>query len=303
MSDELYRIRSYMLKQKQEKAGEQKTLLQRRAEMDGAMVATARLPEGAVEEETEVAGMPALWVRAAGVPREGGGTVLYYHGGGFFCGSPATHRGMAGAISVASGAGVLLPGYRLAPEHLYPAAHEDALAAYRWLRNSGVPAEKIMLGGDSAGGMLVLSTLLALRDAGEALPAAAFMLSPWLDIVDFNSESYTSCAALDPMVDRESSMLEAENYFGSIEKRRSISPLQKDPKGLPKLLVQVGDQEVLLGDSLTLAEKARAAGVDVQLEVWPELWHIFQALTGILPEAREAMAHIGEFVKAHFANP
>lgn len=297
MSEELFRIRSFLMKKKMEGAAMDKPLLQRRAEADASLAPLARLPQGACAEAADAAGVPSLWVRAANVPQGCVDTVLYFHGGGFFSGSPETYKGFAAILSAATGARVLLPGYRLAPEYRYPAAHEDALAAYRWLIKQGVPASRIVFGGDSAGGMLALSTLLALSGEKDEVPGGAFLLSPWLDITDFNSETYTSRAALDPMVDAEGTARDSDIYFGALENRMEVDTLKKSPKGLPPMLVQVGDREVLLGDSQRFAGKAKAAGVDVTLEVWPELWHVFQLLTGILPEAREAVGHIGEFVK------
>jgi monoterpene epsilon-lactone hydrolase len=301
MSEELLRIRSYLMKKKRENAGEEKPTLARRAEADASLLPVSRLPEGAAAQKAEMGGVPALWVCAPDVSSNDDATVLYFHGGGFISGSPELYKGFAAALSAACGARVLLPGCRLAPEHLYPAAHEDALASYRGLRASGVPAAKIALGGDSAGGMLALATMLSLRDAGEALPTGAFLLSPWLDITDFDSETYQSRAELDPIVDARSIARDSEWYFGSMEARKSADVMKKSPKGLPPLLIQAGDREVLLGDAQRLEAKAKAAGVDVTLEVWPELWHVFQLLTGMLPEAREAVGHIGGFVRGRMA--
>lgn len=287
-----------MLKKKQaHKAGADKTLLERRAEADAAMLTSIRLPQGTVVEKAELPGAAGLWVKAAGVPEAESRTVLYYHGGGFFCGSAETHKGIAAAISQASGARVLVLDYRLFPEYGYPAAHEDALSAYRALLASGVSGSEIALGGDSAGGMLVLDTAIAARDQGLEMPGALVLLSPWLDIEGLDMEGYLSRDALDPMVDAEGTAREAGAYFGSAEILGKAAPLRRDMGGLPPLLIQVGDQEVLLSDSQRLADKARAAGVDVTLEVWPECWHVFQALTAILPEAVEAVGHIGEFLK------
>jgi acetyl esterase/lipase len=143
-----------------------------------------------------IGGIPALWVRAAGVTG-GGRMILYFHGGGFFSGSSRTHSGLAAALSQAAGCSVLLPDYRLAPEHPYPAAHEDCLAVYIALLRAGVAPGDIILGGDSAGGMLAMHTMLTLRDHGAALPGASFLLSPWLELVDFSGESYRANAELD----------------------------------------------------------------------------------------------------------
>lgn len=297
MSDALFHIRNYMLQMKAAALASPKPLEQRREEADATMLASVRLPEGAVVKPVLAAGMPSIWVRAAGVPEDCARMVLYYHGGGFFSGSPETHKGFAAEISKAAGARVLLAGYRLAPQHRYPAAHEDALAAYRWLVDTGARPRDIALAGDSAGAMLALATLVALRDAGESPPAAAVLLSPWLDITDYDGESYTTRAALDPMVGLEESKRDAEYYFISQENREQAALLRRDLAGLPPLFIQGGDHELLLSDALRLAERARAAGVDVTHEVWPELWHVFQVLTAILPEANEAVAHIGSFLR------
>jgi epsilon-lactone hydrolase len=302
MSRELVMIQKFLLNRKIKLAGCNHTLLHRRAEADLAMKAIIRTPKGATIERCEAAGLPALWVWAEDVPEGSNRTLLYFHGGGFYSGSSETHKGLAAAISEASGIRVLLIDYRLAPEHLFPAAHDDALATYRWLLHSGVAPHDIVIGGDSAGGTLTLATLLALRDAGEPLPAAAILLSPWLDTVDFNGESFVSRAELDPMVDIDCTLRDALVYFGENPDKNAIGLLHRDMDGLPPLLIQVGDHEILLSESMLLAEKAKAARVDVTLEVWPELWHVFQALTAILPEAREAVEKIGEFIKLKFQN-
>lgn len=302
MSDALFKIRSYLLKMRAAALANPKPLEQRRAEADAAMLASVRLPVDAAAEPVLAAGMPSLWVRAAGVPADCRKSVLYYHGGGFFSGSPETHKGFAAEISKAAGARVLLAGYRLAPQYRYPAAHEDALTVYRWLVDSGVQPCDIALAGDSAGAMLALATLIALRDAGEKLPAAAVLLSPWLDITDYDGESYTTRAALDPMVGLEESKRDAEYYFMSSENRERAALLKRDLTGLPPLFIQGGDHELLLSDALRLAKRARAAGVDVTHEVWPELWHVFQVLTAILPEANEAVANIGAYLREKLDN-
>lgn len=298
MSRQLVLIREFLLRNKFKEHGNNKTLLQRRAQEDFALKAIIRPPKGAIMERTTIADMPAMWVHAACAPESGTKTLLWFHGGGFYSGSCDTHKGLAAAISEASGVRALLINYRLSPEHTFPAAHEDALAAYRWLLESGVPACDIVLGGDSAGGTLTLATLLELRDNGEQMPAAAVLLSPWLDILDSDGESYTSRAELDPTIDAAYTLKDALVYFGTDPDRDKVELLHRGMHGLPPLLIQVGDREVILSDSVTLAEKAEDAGVEVTLEVWPDLWHVFQALTAVLPEAREAVGHIGEFIKA-----
>lgn len=264
-----------------------------------AMAKQRELPHGTAVEKVIVADLPAEWVKAANVPDGNEQMILYFHGGGFTYGSCDTHRNLAATISRAGGVRVLVVEYRLAPEHKYPAANDDCLAAYRWLIESGVSASNIVIGGDSAGGGLAFMTLLSLRDAGDSLPAAAFMLSPFgLDLINFDGESYMSRAELDPVCSLKSNKIHANYYIGSPEiKPPGLSSINQDLHGLPSLLIQVGDYEVLLSDSTRLAERAKAACVDVTLEVWDNMWHGFQGLVGIVPEAGQAMDNIGGFIK------
>ena len=296
MSRQAYLIREFLLRNKVRERGRTKTLLQLRTQDDLAMKAAIRAPRGTVVDRTTVAGMDGMWVRAAEVPPDDRRTLLYFHGGGFYSGSCETHRGLAAAISEASGIRALLIDYRLAPEHMYPAAHEDTLAAYRWLLEEGIEPGSIVIGGDSAGGNLTLATLLNIRDEGLPVPAAGVLLSPWLDVWEMAGESYVSRRETDPSIDTDSILNMTYGYFGTDRVGKDMDLLRRNMRGLPPLLIQVGDLEVLLSDAETLAEQAREAGVDVTLEVWPDLWHVFQALTAILPEAREAVGHIGEFI-------
>ncbi|HBC94798.1 MAG TPA: alpha/beta hydrolase, partial [Pelotomaculum sp.] len=216
----------------------------------------AELPSGTIVEQVMVANLPGEWVKAANVPEGGKQVILYFHGGGLYCGDCATYRNLAAFISRASGVRVLLVEYRLAPEHKYPAANDDCLAAYRWLLENGIPAKDIIIGGDSAGGALTVMTLLSLRDAGAPLPAAAFMFSPWTDLVNFDGESYTSRAELDPVTHLKGSKISANLYIGYLTVKPPIlSPVNQDLSGLPALLIQVGDHETLLSDSTRLAER------------------------------------------------
>ena len=222
--------------------------------------------------------------------------ILFFHGGGYSQGSCITHRKLAAHISMESGKPVLLVDYRLAPENPFPAALEDGRKAYFWLLESKVKAKDIVFGGDSAGGGLAAALLLYLRDTNADLPAAAFLMSPWLDMT-FMGESLLSRKDLDPMVSKEDMMHDAMNYCkGKNPEDPYISPVYGDLMGLPPLLIQVGDHEVLLSDSARLAEKAQRAGVEVHLRVWDEMWHVWQAWMGELPEAGEAIAEIGRFI-------
>lgn len=257
------------------------------------------VPSGASIEKVQIGAIHGEWVWGEGVCREKRQVVLYFHGGGLIQGSCDTHRELAAGISKGGGVPVLLVEYRLAPEYKYPAANDDCLLAYRWLLKNGMTPENIILGGDSAGGSLVLMTLLTLRDAGELLPKAAFLLSPWGDLVHYDGESYTTLADLDPLVSQSSNAMCLNCYLMPGETVPVIlSPIQQDLRGLPSLFIQVGDQEVLLSDSTRLAERAREAGVDVKLEIWENMWHVFQNVP-ILQEAQAAIEEIGRFIKVH----
>jgi acetyl esterase/lipase len=236
------------------------------------------------------------WVVAPGADE--GAVVLLLHGGGYYRGSIATHRELAGQMSRASGAAVLAATYRLAPEHKFPAPVEDALAVYRWLLRGGADARRLAVAGNSAGGGLALALLLALRAAGEPLPAAAVCLSPWVDLAQTGG-SYGARAAEDPSLSKAYLDRAARDYLGGADPRTPLaSPLYGDLAGLPPLLIQVGTAEVLLDDSIRLADKARAAGVDTTLEVWPEMFHVWHRHAQQLPEARQAIAAIGDFLRA-----
>ncbi|HEX2953220.1 MAG TPA: alpha/beta hydrolase [Bacillota bacterium] len=255
---------------------------------------------GASIEKVQIGDLNGEWVWGERVSREKRHVILYFHGGGLILGSCDTHRGLVADISKASGVPVLVVEYRLAPEFKYPAANDDCLFAYRWLLNNGLVPENIVLGGDSVGGGLVLMTLLTLRDAGEPLPKAAFLLSSWLDLVHYDGESYMTRADLDPLVSKSSNAMCLDCYLTSGETIPAIlSPIQQNLQGLPSLFIQVGDHEVLLSDSARLAERAREAGADVKLEVWENMWHVFQNVPTIL-EAQAAIKGIGQFVKERF---
>lgn len=225
--------------------------------------------------------------------------ILYFHGGGFTAGSCYYYRDLASRISQASGVKVLLVEYRLAPEHPYPAANEDCLFAYRWLLENGYSAQQVIIGGDSVGGSLALMTLLSLRDHAETLPAGAFLLSPHSDLVNLDGESYKSRAELDPTGSLKGNQEILTHYLGKYSGTipMLLSPLRMDLSDLPDLLIQVGDHEVLLSDATRFAERASAAGVNVSLEVWDNMWSVFQFLAYMLPEAQQAIIHIGQFVR------
>jgi monoterpene epsilon-lactone hydrolase len=252
-------------------------------------------PDDASYDEVTFAGRPAAWIQANGA--SAARTLLYLHGGGYCVGSLKSHRGLATDLSRAAGVRVLLLDYRLAPEHPFPAAVDDAVAAYRALLEQGIEARHIAIAGDSAGGGLTAATLLALRDAGLPRPAAGVLLSPWLDLT-LSGASMDGRAAIDPMVQREPLQRMADAYLGGADGRSALaSPLFADLRGLPPLLIHVGTAETLLDDATRFAEHARAADVQVKIDVWEDMIHVFNAFGFVLPEAREANQQIGTFLK------
>jgi phosphinothricin tripeptide acetyl hydrolase len=239
---------------------------------------------------------PAEWLRPPSA--EPGRVVLYLHGGGYVIGSPRSHRHLAAAIAGGAGASALLLDYRLAPEHPFPAAVEDATAAYRWLLDQAIAPERIVIAGDSAGGGLTVATLLALREARVPLPAGGVCISPWVDLT-CSGASYATKADADPIVQRSGVEEMARAYLGATSPRTPLaSPLFADLRGLPPLLIHVGSDEVLLDDAVQLAARAKAAGVDVTLEVYDRMIHVWHWFLPMLDEAQTAVEAIGRFVRS-----
>jgi acetyl esterase/lipase len=261
------------------------------------MLGTLPIPEGITTEAVEANGVPCEWTDASGADPER--VLLYLHGGGYVVGSLNTHRGQVAGYSIASGARALSVGYRLAPEHPHPAAVEDAAAAYRWLLGQGIEAGRIAVAGDSAGGGLTAAVLVALRDAGDPLPACGVMISPWVDM-EGSGESVISKAGSDPMVGKEELLQMAETYLGGLDPRTPLaSPLYAELAGLPPLLIHVGTAEILLDDARRFASRASEAGVDVSLKEWEDMIHVFQAYAMLLPEGKQAVDEIGAFIREH----
>ena len=250
-------------------------------------------------EKVDAGGVPSEWVMAPGCDTQR--AVLYLHGGGYAIGSINTHRRLAYDISAASGARVLVIDYRLAPEHPFPAAVEDATTAWRWLLQQGLAASRLAIAGDSAGGGLTLATLLNLRDQKLGLPACAVAISPWVDLEGTGS-SITTRAAQDPMVQKGGLLWMAGMYLnGKDAKTPLAAPLHGDLKGLPPILVQAGTAETLLDDATRLAEKLHAAGGDVRLAIWPNMVHVFPLFAPILSEGRDGCLEIGAFIRSKTA--
>lgn len=254
-----------------------------------------RTARGVKVQRGEINGLDAEWL----TPKHAadGKLLLYLHGGGYVMGSCATHRQMVSYIAKAAGVQALLPEYRLAPEHRFPAAINDCVGAYRALLRQGFHAGDIVIAGDSAGGGLTMATLFVLREGGDPLPAAAFLLSPWLDLTG-DGESMDTHADRDPWFKPEHMGLLTEYYCDSDEKSDPlVSPVFGDFSGLPAIYIQVGEDEILLSDSARAAQKIESAGGEVNLEIWPDLWHVFQVFVRFVPESREAVRRIGEYTR------
>jgi epsilon-lactone hydrolase len=267
---------------------------QTRAAME-AMVGGFPLQPDTSVEAVDAAGRPADWVTVPDSAADR--AVLYLHGGGYTLGSPRTHRELASRIARAGRARVLLVDYRLAPEDPFPAAVEDAAAAYRWLLDQGVAAASIAIAGDSAGGGLTLATLFELRDAGDQLPACAVCLSPWTDLEGTGASAQPG-GADDPMVEVAALRDMARIYAGDALTDPLAAPLHGDFRDLPPLLIQAGTREILLDDATRVAAAARAAGVDVTLEIEDGAPHVYQVYPD-LPESVAAVERIGAFLRRH----
>ncbi len=276
--------------------GAEVSVAKRRAAMEAVAFRVA--PDIDVQSVT-VGGLPAQWLRAPGLT--GPQTVLYLHGGGYVMGSCNTHRALAGAISRAAGAAVLLPEYRLAPEAPFPAAVEDAVAVYEWLLAEGHAPAQLAIAGDSAGGGLTAATLVALRDKSLPLPAAAVCISPWSDLTR-NADSYRARAAADPMIAPEDVAEMAAHYLQGADPESPLaSPNFADLRALPPLLIHVGRDEILLDDAVQLHARAEAAGVTTTLEVWDDMIHVWHAFHPLLAAGRDGVARVGEFLRAQWS--
>jgi monoterpene epsilon-lactone hydrolase len=257
-------------------------------------------PRGFETVAVDAGGVPATSRVAPGYRRLDR-HILFLHGGGFAGGSPRLYRNLTWRLAAAAGAALLCPDYRLAPEHPFPAALDDARASYGFLLAEGLDPRRIVLIGDSAGGGLVFSLMLRLRDEGVPLPGAAVALSPWTDLA-MTGDSLRRNAAADPMIDPDRVLPLAAYYLAGTDPRTPYaSPLYGDLAGLPPSLIQVGSDEVLRDDSVRLATRLRAAGVRVVLEIWPRMPHVWHAFAPLVPESRRAIARIGAFVRGEAA--
>jgi len=252
-------------------------------------------PRGIDYIETEVGGVTALWAAPKGCAEDR--VVLCAHGGGFMTGSMYSHRKFFGHLAKAIGCRALIPDYRRSPEHAFPAALDDMVAAYRWLLDQGLEANHIALAGDSSGGGLIIASQLRVRDVGLPMPAASLPISPWLDMA-VTGESIASNFGKDALFTKEMIQGLARAVLGDADPRDPFaSPLYADLSGLAPIYIQVGGDEMIRDDSVRIAERAKKAGVDVRLDVFPGQQHTFQMAAGRAPLADEAIRRMADWVR------
>jgi len=256
------------------------------------------MPELATSSDIDLGGVSCLGLLPKG--SSGDHVVFWLHGGGFAMGSSRSHKGLASQVAAIARTAAVLPDYRLAPEHRHPAALDDCVASYAAVLKEGVEARNIILAGDSAGGGLAVATALKLKEQGVPLPAGLMLLSPWVDL-EGTGESMNGGVSDDPMVAKHLIAAMAPPYLNGADPRTPLAaPLYADLRGLPPLLIQVGRRETLLDDSTRFAQRARKAGVDLTLEVWPGMIHVWQIFASELEEGREAVERIGEYLRKRF---
>jgi epsilon-lactone hydrolase len=261
------------------------------------MAKDSHAPAGTRKERISINGINAEWITPPdALPN---GVMLYLHGGAYIAGSFKSHSDLVAYFAKNARVRALIIEYRLAPEHPFPAALEDAVASYRWLLDNGTRPQDIVIAGDSAGGGLTLATLLKLRDDGLPMPAAAVCISPWTDLAG-TGESLRTRSRKDPWLKSASVAPGAALYHGTYPANHPlVSPLYGDLHGLPPILIHVGDWEILLDDAVRMAEKIRQAGGTVELEIWPGMWHVFHAFRALTPESKDANEKMACFIQQH----
>lgn len=253
------------------------------------------MPRRVKVEPVRIGELYAEWLLPSGIAKDD--VILYLHGGGYTMGSCKSHRALASRIATSSHCSALCIAYRLAPEHPFPAGLEDAKTAYRWLIDEGFSHSHVVFAGDSAGGGLALATAIALREEGYPLPAAIVCMSPWLDLT-MSGYTVVECALTDPLINLETSRMHAGLYAGTHDLREPLlSPLFANLRGLPPIILQVGEYEILRSDSERFAENARQAGVEVKLGIWKGMWHVWHVLAGYMPESQDAIDRLGSYIQ------
>jgi acetyl esterase/lipase len=274
------------------------TLAERRQRLD-ALGGRYAIPPDVRVEPVDANGVEAEWTSTPSADPTR--VILFLHGGGYMSGSINSHRHMIAQAGREAGARTLALGYRLSPEHPFPAALEDALAGYRYLLAQGYAPQNIVMAGESAGGGLAVATLVSLRDAGVALPACTWCSSPWVDL-EMSGGTMVTKAAVDPLIQKSYLTELASAYLNGTDPRTPmVSPIHADLRGLPPMLIQTGSSETLLDDAVRLAGLAGAAAVRTTLQIWPEMihaWHLFYAQ---LADGRRALADVGAFIRAHIS--
>jgi acetyl esterase/lipase len=258
------------------------------------------MPEMALESDVRIGGVPCLGLMAKG--GRGSRVILWMHGGGFVLGSSRSHRGLAAQVAAQARATAVVPDYRRAPEARHPAAVEDGLAVYRGLLDEGVAPENILFAGDSAGGFLILAMALRINSVDGPLPSGLMFLSPWVDLSN-RGWSHAAKAGRDVLLTRAGLDSRAKMYLGDTRPgEEGTALLQTDLRGLPPAMIQVGEADILMSDSTSLAEKLGAAGAPVSLEIWPHMFHVFQGRYGVLSHAQQAVQRLGSWARAHLTD-
>lgn len=252
-------------------------------------------PPGVDFEEIDLEGIRGMWATPENALNDR--VLLYMHGGGGVFGSMKSHRKLVGHLAKSIGCKALNLDYRLAPEHPFPAAVEDSAKAFVWLLKLGIKPQHIAVAGESIGGSLCLACIEHLRSQGHPLPSAVVMMSPWTDLT-LTGESITTCDSVDPICPRPFLQLCADIYLSGQDARSPLaSPLYAEMKGFPPMYIQIGTCETLMDDSVRLVDRARAVGVEVRFDVFPEMYHLFQLAMGNMPEADEAVERIGKWLQ------
>lgn len=252
-------------------------------------------PRDVEVENINIGGIDAAWIRPSGADKTK--VLLHLHGGGYVTGSIASYLRMCILMAQTLKVSVLLPAYRLTPEHPFPAALDDTLKIYRWILTQGHRSKDIIISGDSAGGGLCIASVLALRELGDALPTAVVCMSPWVDLT-LQGRTHITNSKTEAMLNADSlrewaqAYTSQENFCNPL-----VSPIFSDFHNFPPLLIQVSSDEVLLDDAIALAEKAKAAGVDVSLKIWDGLWHVWQVVGDAIPESKMAFDEIEAFIR------
>lgn len=254
------------------------------------------MPELATSSDIDLGGVSCLGLLPKG--SSGDHVIFWLHGGGFAMGSSRSHKGLASQVAAIARTAAVLPDYRLAPEHRHPAALDDCVASYAAVLKEGVEARNIVLAGDSAGGGLAVATALKLKEQGVPLPAGLMLLSPWVDLTN-RGWSHGAKQTRDPFLTSSGLAGRAKQYLG--EGAANLDILDADLRGLPPAFIQTGEAEILMSDSTVLAERLGAAGVPVTLEIWPDMFHVFQARYAMLGQARLAIQRLGQWAAAHTA--